>query len=186
MRIISGKHRSRIIDMVGIESTRETSDKVRGAIFNLINGDIVDSICLDLFSGSGSMGLEALSRGAKFCYFNDINRKAFETTKKNYQNLKYSEEAKITNLDYRQALRQINRKCDIVFLDPPYALNCYYEIMSFLHQKELLAKGSLVICEAAKDVVIEIPNGFVLFKEKIYGIKKVMIFQVEGEKTDEI
>ena len=60
MRIISGKHRSRIIDMVGIESTRETSDKVRGAIFNLINGNIVDRICIDLFSGSGSMGLEAL------------------------------------------------------------------------------------------------------------------------------
>ena len=186
MRIISGKHRSRKIDMVGIDSTRETADKVRGAIFNSINSYVVDSICLDLFSGSGSMGLEALSRGAKFCYFNDINRKAFEVTKKNCSNLNYFQETKITNLDYHQALKQITKKVDLVFLDPPYALNCYSEIMMYLIDNQLLNENSLIVCEVGKDVKIEPPFNFVIYKEKLYGIKKVIIYRQKGGEIDEV
>ena len=76
MRIISGKHRSRIIKMVDIDTTRETTDKVRGAIFNLISFYPITGNVLDLFSGSGAMGLEALSRGAKKAYFNDLGKKS--------------------------------------------------------------------------------------------------------------
>ena len=75
MRIISGKHRSRVIKMVDIDTTRETTDKVRGAIFNLISFYPIKGACLDLFSGSGAMGLEALSRGCSKAYFNDLGKK---------------------------------------------------------------------------------------------------------------
>ncbi len=177
MRIISGKHRSRVIEMVGIDSTRETADKVRGAIFNLINSYPMQGVCLDLFSGSGSMGLEALSRGVEFAYFNDKNRKAFEVTRKNAKALGYQFETMFFNLDYRMALKQINKACDFVFLDPPYALNCYTEIMIYLLENNLLKRNGLVICEAAKEVMIEVPKGLEIYKEKEYGIKKVLIFR---------
>ena len=177
MRIISGKHRSRIIDMVGIDTTRETSDKVRGAIFNLINSYPMQGVCLDLFSGSGAMGLEALSRGADFCYFNDKNRKAYEVTKKNCKSLGYDKSVIIYNLDYQLALKQISRPCNFVFLDPPYALNCYYEIMCYLMSNQLLKDNSLIICEAGINTEINIPLGLELYKAKEYGIKKVLIYR---------
>ena len=120
MRIISGKHRSRIIKMVGVDTTRETTDKVRGAIFNLISFHRPEGIVLDLFSGSGAMGLEALSRGYEFAYFNDINKKAYQTTKENVNALGYERNTCVTNLDYNKALSSYTKKFNVVFLDPPY------------------------------------------------------------------
>lgn len=181
MRIISGKHRSRQISMVGIDSTRETTDKVRGAIFNLINSYSMQGACLDLFSGSGAMGLEALSRGADFCYFNDKNRKAYETTKKNCHNLGYLKEIKLFNLDYKLALKQLERKLSFVFLDPPYALNCYEEVMRYIVESDLLAADGLIICESGVEVVINLPNQLELYKEKEYGTKKVSIYRKRGD-----
>ena len=181
MRIISGKHRSRQILMVGIDSTRETTDKVRGAIFNLINSYQMQGVCLDLFSGSGAMGLEALSRGADFCFFNDKNRKAYETTKKNCESLGYFKETKLFNLDYKLALRQIDKKLDFVFLDPPYALNCYEEIMEYIIENDLLSCSGLIVCESGAEVEINVPNKLELYKEKVYGIKKVSIYRKRGD-----
>ena len=104
MRIISGKHRSRVIKMVDVDTTRETTDKVRGAIFNLLSFYPIQGVCLDLFSGSGAMGLEALSRGCEKAYFNDLGKKAYNVTKENCKALGYHNDVVITNLDYRQAL----------------------------------------------------------------------------------
>ena len=177
MRIIGGKNRSRQIKMVGIETTRETTDMVRESIFNLINQYPIHGYGLDLFSGSGAMGLEALSRGLDYCYFNDLNRKAFNTTKENVKALNYLEQSKIYNLDYKEALKMINNKLDFVFLDPPYKLEVVSEIIDYLYDNKLLNKDFLIICEVDKNYEFNFQNKLDLYKERVYGIRKISIFR---------
>lgn len=179
MRIISGKHRSRIIKMVGIESTRETTDKVRGAIFNLILDYPLEGNGLDLFSGSGAMGLEALSRGLDFCYFNDINKKAYNVTLENIKALNYQSNSKVYNLDYKQCLKQLDKKLNFVFLDPPYDMDITFEIASFLYENELLKADSLIIMEVKKDLKYQLEDYFEVYKEREYGIRKVIILRLK-------
>lgn len=175
MRIISGKHRSRIIKMVGIETTRETTDKVRGAIFNLISFHRPTGIVLDLFSGSGAMGLEALSRGYEFAYFNDINKKAYQTTKDNVIALGYEKNTSITNLDYKKALTSYKNKFNVVFLDPPYKLDCCNEIINYIDENNLLEEEGLIICEVDLNTKVNETNNYMIIKERDYGIRKVYV-----------
>lgn len=181
MRIISGKHRSRIIKMVDIDTTRETTDKVRGAIFNLISFYPIEGIFLDLFSGSGAMGLEALSRGCSKAYFNDLGKKAYLTTKENCKVLGYTNEVVITNLDYKKALQLYKEPFDFIFLDPPYKLDCCNEVIDYVSKNNLLKKDGLIICEVDKDTVIYETNELMIYKEKNYGIRNVYILKY---KTD--
>ena len=181
MRIISGKHRSRIIKMVDIDTTRETTDKVRGAIFNLISFYPIEGVVLDLFSGSGALGLEALSRGAKKAYFNDMGKKAYLVTKENCKALGYNNEVVITNLDYKKALTMYKEPFDLVFLDPPYKLDCCNEIVKYIEENDLLTKDGFIICEVDKDTIINETDKFMIYKEKNYGIRTVYILQY---KTD--
>ena len=177
MRIISGKHRSRIIKMVDIDTTRETTDKVRGAIFNLISFYPITGNVLDLFSGSGAMGLEALSRGAKKAYFNDLGKKAYLTTKENCKALGYKDETIITNLDYKKALTLYHEAFDLVFLDPPYKLDCCNEIVEYIEKNNLLTPDGFIICEVDKDTIINETEKFEIYKEKNYGIRNVIILK---------
>ncbi len=177
MRIISGKHRSRIIKMVDIETTRETTDKVRGAIFNLISFHPIDGVVLDLFSGSGAMGLEALSRGAKKAYFNDLGKKAYAITKENIKSLGYSEVSIVTNLDYKKALALYKEAFDFVFLDPPYKLDCCNEIIEYIEKNNLLSTNGFIVCEVDKETVIYETEKLTIYKEKNYGIRNVFILK---------
>ena len=177
MRIISGKHRSRIIKMVDVDTTRETTDKVRGAIFNLISFYPITGLVLDLFSGSGSMGLEALSRGARKAYFNDLGKKAYLVTKENCKTLGYTNEVVITNLDYKKALLLYKESFDLVFLDPPYKLDCCNEIIEYIDKNNLLTKDGFIICEVDKETVIHETESFEIYKEKNYGIRNVIILK---------
>ena len=177
MRIISGKHRSRIIKMVDVDTTRETTDKVRGAIFNLISFYPIKGCFLDLFSGSGAMGLEALSRGCSKAYFNDLGKKAYLVTKENCKALGYNSEVVITNLDYKKALQLYKEPFDFVFLDPPYKLDCCNEIIDYIEKNNLLKSDGLIICEVDKDTVINETEVFEIYKEKDYGIRSVYILR---------
>ena len=177
MRIISGKHRSRIIKMVDIDTTRETTDKVRGAIFNLISFYPITGVVLDLFSGSGSMGLEALSRGARKAYFNDLGKKAYLVTKENCKALGYVNETVITNLDYKKALLLYKEPFDLVFLDPPYKLDCCNEIIEYIEKNNLLTRDGFIICEVDKDTKIYETELFEIYKEKNYGIRNVIVLK---------
>lgn len=177
MRIISGKHRSRIIKMVDVETTRETTDKVRGAIFNLLSFYQIKGVCLDLFSGSGAMGLEALSRGCEKAYFNDLGKKAYNITKDNCKALGYQKEVVITNLDYKKALAFYKEPFDFVFLDPPYKLDCCNEIINYIEENNLLKEDGVIVCEVDKDTLINETNNLIIYKEKEYGIRKVYILK---------
>lgn len=121
MKIISGKNRGKSLKCLEGETTRPTIARVKEAIFSSIQFDIIDSTVLDLFAGTGQMGLECLSRSAKCAYFADSDNSAFMVLKDNIKACGDEENAVAKNLDYKKMLEQIKgNKIDIIFLDPPY------------------------------------------------------------------
>lgn len=179
MRINAGKYRNHNIEMTNLETTRETSDKVRQAIFNLIGQFFDGDVVLDLFAGSGAMGLEAISRGASKAYFNDINAKALEVVKKNIAKLRVEDQCELKNLDYKSYLESSNQKFDIIFLDPPYKMNNVDEILRLIKEKNLLAQKGIIAFEMDAQTNPE-SQYYSISKDRSYGIKRVVIY--EGEK----
>lgn len=177
MRIIAGKLRHRNIMMTGLPTTRETQDKVRGAIFNMIGPYFDGGKALDLFAGSGAMAIEAYSRGIAEIYLNDINGDALAICKKNCASLGIKN-AHFANLDYVNYLKLLDVKMDLIFLDPPYALNDIEDILTVTLPH--LKQGGLIVFEMAKDS--NYPTDFLnlsLLKNRTYGIKRVIVYQKE-------
>ena len=124
MRIISGKAKGTKLYTLEGNETRPTLDRVKESLFNIINQEIQDSTVFDLFSGSGAIGLEFASRGAKKIYLCDNSKKAVEIIKKNVQKTHFEEIVEIYNCDFKDALRKIGEeKIDIIYIDPPYNTN---------------------------------------------------------------
>ena len=159
MRIVGGKYRHRqIIYPNDMEHTRPTKDRIREAIFSAI-GDITNTVALDLYAGSGAMGLEALSRGAKKCAFVDISNIAIKTIKDNISNLKIVDEEyqiiKDKDVNALELFKNNKQKFDIVFLDPPYEQGDYQHIVELLVNNDLLNDNSVIVIEANRDVSLE-------------------------------
>jgi len=168
--------------MTNLETTRETSDKVRQAIFNLIGQYFEDVTVLDLFAGSGAMGLEAISRGAVKAYFNDINKKALNIVDKNIKLLKIEKPCILYNLDYKACLNKIpSNELDIIFLDPPYKMTNTKEMMLDILNTNILKPKGIVSFEMASTTPTEEVEGFTIIKEKVYGIKKVVIYKKNSD-----
>ncbi len=175
MRIVAGKFRHRIIDMCNLETTRETQDSVREAIFNMIGPYFDGGICLDLFAGSGAMALEAYSRGMEKIYLNDLNNKALDVCKKNANKLGIND-AYFYNLDYIDFIDKIDIKFDLIILDPPYKMNNIDEILE--KTKLILNDKGMIVFEMAKESKYkEEYLGLKLIKNKTYGIKRVLVFK---------
>ena len=179
MRVISGKLKGRVINGFNIEGTRPTMDRVKESLFAMIQNHINDSIVLDLFSGSGNLGIEAISNGARLVYFNDKNKKCINIIKDNLVHFNVLENTILTNLDYKEALnyyKNNNIKFDIVFLDPPYKDNIINEILDYLLKNNLLNNYSLIICELTnKEIYLN--DKLILYREKKYGDKYVLIYK---------
>ncbi|MDE7213587.1 MAG: 16S rRNA (guanine(966)-N(2))-methyltransferase RsmD [Anaeroplasmataceae bacterium] len=176
MRIVAGKLRHRNIDMTNLSTTRETQDKVRGAIFNMIGPYFDGGTALDLFAGSGAMAIEAYSRGISNIHMNDIEPKAIEVCKKNCHNLGIKE-ASFSTLDYKKFLNQTDKTWDIIFLDPPYRMDAIEEILEDVYPH--LSKQGRVVFELAKESIY--PKEFkdlILIKDKTYGIKRVIVYKL--------
>ena len=179
MRVISGKLKGRKINGFDIVGTRPTMDRVKESIFGMIQEYVMDSQVLDLFSGSGNYGIEAISNGAKIAYFNDYNSKCLKVIKDNLINMNILNQGIITNLDYKKALdyyKSNNIKFDLVFLDPPYKKHIINEILDTLLKNDLLNSNGLVICEFMEKEEF-INDDLILFKEKKYGDKYVLIYK---------
>lgn len=176
MRVIAGKYRSLNLKMVGSSETRETSDKVRGAVFNSLAAIVPGSTVLDLFAGSGSYGIEALSRGAWSCSFVDKQRLAIQTIKDNIQTIKIIEPTHLIQNDYQQAVNDFllkQKKFDIIILDPPYEFKYYERLL--LDLSNLMHEDSIIVCETHKHTNLkdEIDGRLELYKSSVYGIKKI-------------
>ena len=179
MKIISGLYKGRKIEGYDIDGTRPTMERVKESLFATIQNDIPDSIVLDLFSGSGNLGIEALSQGAKYAYLVDYNSKAVKVIKNNIENIKITK-CEVINMDYQKALKYLhenNVKLDIIFLDPPYNTNYIEKSIVLIHAMDLLAPNGIIICESDSLDRISFPEVYKIAKEKKYGDKWVVILK---------
>ena len=177
MRVISGKYKGKKIDGFDIEGTRPTQDRVKESLFGIIQNDLIDAVCLDLFAGSGNLGIEALSNGASMCYFVDNNSKCIDIIKKNLNGI---DNGSVLNLDYLKALDYFKNnsiKFDLIFLDPPYNLDCIDEIIDKILEYSLINQEGLIICEYEYDNFKDNYNTLELIKDKKYGYKNIKIFR---------
>ena len=180
MKVISGILKGRKIEGFDISGTRPTMDRVKESLFAMIQDEVSNSIVLDLFSGTGNLGIEALSNGAEFCYFNDVNSECIKVMKENISLFNLVSKSRILNFDYMKTLKILsneNIKFDIVLLDPPYKKECLNRVIEFLINDDMLNDEALIVCELDNNYLnnINVP----LLKMKRYGNKYVMIFKYE-------
>lgn len=176
MRVISGIYKGRILKGFDIDGTRPTMERVKESLFGMIQNNIKDKIVLDLFSGSGNLGIEAISEGAKFAYLVDHNKIATKTIKENLNNLKITN-ALVLEKDYLKALEYFksnNIKLDVIFLDPPYKDKLINNAIEYIEKEELLNNDGLIVCETDCEEIICRYN---LIKSRKYGSKMVSIYK---------
>ena len=179
MRVISGKYKGRSLEGFSILGTRPTMDRVKESLFAMIQNKISDSCFLDLFSGSGNLGIEALSEGAKEVYFVDKNRKAYTTICRNLDKLGVGCD-NVFCMDYIKALNyfaSLNLVFDVIFLDPPYATDFITKSIFSIVDNHLLAQDGIIVCESDSLERIDVPLCLKIVKSKKYGDKVVAILQ---------
>lgn len=153
MRIVAGMYRSIILNTLKDEHTRPTLDKVKEAVFSSLQQRIIDARFLDLFSGSGAIGLEAKSRGAKLVVMNDNHYKACEIIKQNIAKCKA--EVTLYQKDYQSLIKQLsheNQKFDLIYLDPPFLKVDYHKVITGIIEHQLLDEKGILIVESNKEV----------------------------------
>lgn len=168
MRIVSGKFRGKTLQGPK-HNIRPTLDKVKQALFTRLQFEIQDAVVLDLFSGSGALGIEAVSRGAKRVVFCDNNPQSIALTKKNLNSINHSCEVKVLGCHYQTALEQLRaEKFDLIIVDPPYQSDYYEKVLEFVFENQMLNPNGFIVCERLKDKKIE-QNNFALDCSKDYG-----------------
>lgn len=175
MRIVSGKFRSRVINAPEGLNTRPSSDKTRESIFNIIAPYVYDANVLDIFAGSGALGLEAISRGARYATFIDLDDKAIKCIKSNIELLKVNDQCKLIHDDYKVISSLKGNTFDLILLDPPYKLVVIDEIISLIKDNNLLSNNGIIVFESNEDNSIKKDIDGYLLKVKKYGIAYVNI-----------
>ncbi len=178
MRVIAGTCRSLPLVTPQGEDTRPTTDRIKETLFNMIQGDIPDCVFYDFYAGSGGIGIEALSRGAKHAYFVENNKQALECIKKNLNFTKLADNATVISRDVLSAIPFLSEKADVIFMDPPYQLGNEAMVCQMLKQSGCLKENTLIIIEAVKDRDFSdiTALGFSVIKEKIYKTNKHVFF----------
>ncbi len=176
MRIITGRYRGRkIIPPEGNDEIRPTSDMAREGIFNVLQGYVEGSRFIDLFAGSGAMGIEALSRGADEVLFCDTGRQSMQLLKLNLKGI--DGRITVTSRDFRDALRSAKGKWDFIFCDPPYKYDYVAEAAAIVAERDMLADGGMLIYEHDNDLKPAVPEGFSTVKTKRYGRATVEFYE---------
>lgn len=171
MRVISGIYKGLNLKGFMIEGTRPTMARVKESMFAMITDKLKNSIVLDLFAGSGALGIEALSMGAKHCTFLDKNKIAYNTIK---ENTKKMDNVTIIQNDYIKFLKETSNKFDVILLDPPYNANYIQKAITLIKERDLLNDGGIIVCEYEKEKFI---SPYELWKEKKYSDKYVSIYK---------
>ncbi|MDE5943776.1 MAG: 16S rRNA (guanine(966)-N(2))-methyltransferase RsmD, partial [Clostridia bacterium] len=157
---------------------RPTADRVKESLFNILSSEIADARVLDLFCGSGNLGIECLSRGAKSVHFNDVSKESIAVFKKNAAKLSGKDKYTVTAYDFKRCLHMIE-EFDIIFIDPPYASNAGIEALKIISHGDKLKFGGIAIYERDRAFEGEI-QGLEMFDERKYGKTYLSFFTVEG------
>lgn len=186
MRIIAGEKRGKKLVSITGDNIRPTADKIKGAIFNSLQNEIREAaVFVDLFSGTGAMGLEALSRGVALAYFFDLSSASIQTTEKNISLLGYQNRVRVFNQSARSGVEMLARnkvQCDIIFMDPPYRkVDEIYQLLEMISEKEILSENGKLVIETEKSVIMPlVKNKLTCYKSKKYGITTISYYSREN------
>lgn len=180
LRVIAGCRRGLTLYSLEGDNTRPTLDRVKETMFNVLNVDIAGKNCLDVFSGTGALSIEAISRGATLAYLIDNNKESIDVINKNIEKAKFSNECKVIKGNFEDVLKNIANtdiKFSIVFLDPPYDSMYYERVLNMLHEYNLLNDDAIIVCEHRKNVTIT-NNYFTVYKEKSFSKTKLSFLEI--------
>ena len=177
LRIIGGEWRSRQLPIIELDGLRPTTDRVRETVFNWLSFEIPGARCLDLFSGSGALGLEALSRGAKECTFVELNRSVAQQIERNLSTLQASN-GTVHNTDALSFLQANPAPFDVIFLDPPFRKGLLEQVLPKLDERWLAANAYIYIERESEAQLSQLPDHWQLKKEKRAGQLTFALYQV--------
>ena len=177
LRVVAGDFGGRPLKTLEGKTTRPTTDKVKGAIFNMIGPFFDGGRVLDLFSGSGSLAIEAISRGMSSAVLVEKDRRAQAVIQENIKMTKSEKQFQLLKMDAARALTQLTGQFDLVLLDPPYAKEQIVANITQLEEQGLLSEEVMLVCETDKGVDLpEEVSNFGIWKQKTYGISKVTVY----------
>lgn len=178
MRVVSGNYGGRPLKTLAGKTTRPTTDKVKGAIFNMIGPYFEGGRVLDLFAGSGSLAIEAISRGMDHAILVEKDRAAQQVILENIKMTKETEKFQLLKMSAERVLSNLSETFDLVLLDPPYAKEQIVENLELLQDKKRLTENVIVVCETDKEVELPDQIGKLeLTRQKTYGISKISIYE---------
>jgi len=182
MRIIAGKAKGmKILSPEGYNTTRPTLDRVKQSIFSIIQNRIEDAVVADIFAGTGSLGLEAASRGAAQCYLIDRDRTTFSLLKENIERLKFEDICKCINMDSYEGLKKFSQDglvFDLIFIDPPYVKELIPPAMEIIHEKGLLKEDGLIVTKIdSSETIFEGYESLKLIEKRVYGNTTVCLYR---------
>ena len=187
MKIITGSAKGMNLETLDGEMTRPTSQRVKEAVFSMLQFDIEGATVLDLFAGSGQLGLEALSRGAKKASFSDVSRDATNIIIKNAKKARLFDKCRVSNCDYKQMIQGIagKEKYDIIFIDPPYKNDIIVDVLNLLLKADAINNGAFVVCESGKKDIFdgnqELMGKFEIQKQARYSISYITVLRPKME-----
>jgi len=186
MRIITGSLKGRKLKSPKTNDVRPTSDKVKEAIFDMLYPWLRDGfVCMDVFAGSGNMGLEAISRGAGKVFFSDSSRESLALVRENVKICEAEDKAILLAGDFKANIKRVHEKVDIFFVDPPYANKMIPDVVRLIETTGNLNKDGVIVCEHShKDVMPEKMCSFKAIKQKRYGAIGVTIYSREEASAD--
>lgn len=186
MRVITGKARGVALKTPEGMNTRPTADRVKEALFSVINFDVPGAEVLDLFGGTGQLGIEALSRGAKSAVFVDHQAAACALIKENLRRTKLEGQGSVVRSDYLEYLKRTPNKFDIVFLDPPYAEVFLETALKCISEIDILRSGGIIVAERPLDKALDQQfPGFVRSRDYKYGKTLIAIYRKDDQAGDE-
>ena len=186
MRVIAGSARSLRLKTLDGMDTRPTTDRIKETLFNMLSPYLYDCSFLDLFAGSGGIGIEALSRGAMEAVFVEKNPKAMACIRENLKYTRLDRKALTISSDVMTALYRLEgeKQFDFIFMDPPYNQELEKKVLEYLADSQLLSDEGVIIVEASKDTSFDYlaELGFALIKEKVYKTNKHVFIEPAGRK----
>ncbi|MBD63545.1 MAG: 16S rRNA (guanine(966)-N(2))-methyltransferase RsmD [Gammaproteobacteria bacterium] len=177
IRIIGGRNKSYRIVFKASSILRPTSDRAKETLFSWLQFEIKNKSCLDLFAGTGGLGFEALSRGAKHATFVEKDSFLFKNILQNIEHLKYEKRVEVECNDAFKWLKKNKKRFDYIFLDPPFNFIQYKKLLQEIYQKNVLKKYGKIYLEISKHSGFEFNNSYIILKEKIIGDVRIIILQ---------